>query len=122
MSDAVSVAADAVAAFLAAGGGAVAAGAASEAGAELYKSTSSVAAKISRRLRGRSVDKETVIAALHGALDDGELTMAEVERLSTVAREPANPAGIHIGRIHSKQTFVGERIDIGRLNFGPSDE
>jgi hypothetical protein len=50
MSDVISVAADALVAFLAAGGGAVAAGAASEAGAELYKPTSSVAAKAGERV------------------------------------------------------------------------
>jgi hypothetical protein len=122
MSDAISVAVDTLVPFLVAGGGAVAAGAASEAGAELYKSTTSVAAKIGKRLRGRSVDKETVTAALRGALDDGELTMAEIERISTLSRPSGNPAGISIGWIDSKQTFVGEHIDIGRINIGMSDE
>ena len=121
MSDAISVAADAVVAFLAAGGGTVAAGAASEAGAELYRSTSSVAAKIGHRLRGRSADKETVTAALQGALDEGELTMPEVERLSTAARESDNLGGIYIGRIDGT-AIVGRRIDIKRLNIGMSDE
>jgi hypothetical protein len=122
MSDSISVAADAVVTFLAAGGGAVAAGAASEAGAELYKSTTSVAAKIGHRLRGRSVNRETVTAALQGALGDGELTMAEIERLDAATRSSGSTTRISIGQIESDAVFVSDRMNIEKMIFGKSDE
>jgi hypothetical protein len=119
MSDAISVAADALVAFLAAGGGAVAAGAAGEAGAELYQSI----AKVGKRLRGQNVDKDTVTAALQGAVADGELTMAEIERLGTVIPKSGIASQYVIGQIKAAHgaVFVGEtRID--SLRIGKSDE
>lgn len=123
MSDAISVAADALVAFLAAGGGAVAAGAAGEAGAELYKSTSSVAAKIGKRLRGKSINKDTVAEALQGALDDGELTMEDVERLRPLFRAPGRATN-YVGEVKVNQgiSVVGDGTRIDRLNIGTSDE
>ncbi|MGH3263528.1 MAG: hypothetical protein ACRDNS_16210 [Trebonia sp.] len=121
MSDSISIAADALVAFLAAGGGAVAAGAAQEAGAELYKSTNSVAAKIIKRLHGRRIDSATVVTALRDALDDGEITMADVDRIGAERRASAGTGTFSVGEVHANVSIVGNNTKLGNLTFGESD-
>lgn len=110
MSDSINVAADALVTFLAAGSGAVAAGAAQEAGAEATKALTSVAAKLGKRLRGQAVDKDTVTTALREAVDAGEVTMAEVEQVRAAGPSPDGGATFSIGKIDAKAVLMGTNI------------
>lgn len=121
MSDVISVAADALLPILVAGGGAVATGAAGEAGSELYKTAMSVLAKIGKRLRGGRVGKAEVASALQGALDDGELAMAEVERLCAAYRGSGNTVNNFVGKVDAEASFVGN-VTIDTLNIGKHDK
>jgi hypothetical protein len=123
MSDSISVAADALVTFLAAGGGAVAAGAAQEAGAEATKALTSVAAKLGKRLRGQAVDKDTVTTALREAVDAGEVTMAEVEQVRAARVGFSGSASYYIGTIDVEGiSVVGNgTTNIDTVNIGKGD-
>jgi hypothetical protein len=121
MSDVISVAADALLPILAAGGGAVATGAAGEAGSELYQAATSVLAKIGKRMRGGRVSKAEVVSALQSTLQDGELTMPEVERLCAAYRGSGSAVNNFVGEVKAKASFVGN-VTIDTLNIGGHDK
>lgn len=116
MSDLVTVTADALLPFLAAGGAAVGAGVADQAGSDLYKATTALLAKIRNRLRGTS--KADLEAAVRDALADGSVTTQELEHLRTVyVRSKSNASSVIVGTVNAETSFVGN-TEIGTLNIG----
>lgn len=105
MNDLVVSAADVLVPFLATGAAAVAAGTAQEAGAELYKSATSVIAKIRCWLRGTG--RADVEAALHVALDEGVLSMADLRALYAAYEASRGTANVSIATINAKNSIVG---------------
>jgi hypothetical protein len=124
MSDVIGIAADALVPILAAGGGAVATGAAGEAGSELYKAAASVIAKIGRRLHGRKTTKAEVAEALQSAIDDGDLTVDEVKRLCLAYRGSGSGSGNTatnlVGEAHAEILLIGTNT-IETLNLSKRD-
>jgi hypothetical protein len=120
MNDVISVAADALLPILAAGGGAVASGAANEAGTELYKAATSVIAKIVNLVRGigkPDLSKTEVMSAIRAALDDGSLTMTEIDRLCSAYRTSPD---YYVGSVKADNVFIGNSIH--ELNIGRRDK
>jgi hypothetical protein len=115
MSDLVAVAADALLPFLAAGAGAVGAGAADQAGADLYKSATGVLGKLGKRLRG--VGKADIEATIREALEEGLVTRSDLERLQTAYLLARNNSSIVVGKVDADTSFVGN-TKIGKLNIG----
>ena len=116
MSDLVTVAADALLPFLAAGGAAVGAGAADQAGADLYKSATAILRKIRNRLRGAG--KADIEAAIRDALAEGLVTRADLERLQSVyVLSQQNSPTVVVGSVNADISIVG-KTKIGKLNIG----
>ena len=112
MSDLIA-AADALVPFLATGAGAVAAGTAEEAGAELYKSATSVIGKIRHRLRGTG--RAEVEAALSDALDDGTLSTEDLRSLRAAFDASQGTTNITVGDVKAENSFIGKNITIDRF-------
>jgi hypothetical protein len=116
MSDLVTVTADALLPFLAAGGAAVGAGAANQAGSDLYKSATAVLGKIRNRLRGAG--KADLEAAIREALADGSVTIQELEGLRTAyVLSQEHASGVVVGNVSAETSFVGH-TEIKTLNIG----
>jgi flavin-binding protein dodecin len=119
MGDLVSTAADVLMPFLAAGGAAVGAGVADQAGSELYKSAIGVIKKIKDRLCGSS--KADVETAIRDALADGSLTRRELQQLQVANTAAQNNASTTlVGSISAETSFVGN-TNISELNIGRRD-